>query len=936
MGLNFYIKKILLLGLLIPLLIGCGSPPFGPYCIPNEGINGNLVELNSIVYASGLYNGDTQVSDTDFYIDNKSNITDPSINNVLSKATNPSSILAYGQWTQVNYAISPGQKFDLTVQGEIDLANQNVSYIVNSSNSNKTDTGTDGSSQIQVKAGDVLIIEVLAPDYTGDGRIDNGASNDCTANDKYPNCNGINGAGLKVYVGNNLQTEKYFRPNGDEIFPSLNDYNTKMTSNIAPGASALAANYNAMILNIKAQFPDSTFNRTIWQFIASDDGVLSFDIENSNSKSGSYSVNARNSSFLSTAPRDQNPYFVEKASNLNSTNDTLAGLEIYISEDSTKPDATVQGHVFNDYFTQAIVAWNTSNPNGNNIWIRVKDNVYTDNVGFYNVGFVFTEAPSEVTLVSNFFTSIIIPVKDQLLDATQAIYANFVGGKDAPNPFFTQAIRAMLTLYIMFYAIYFMLGFTEVTQADLIVRCCKVGIIVALMSNGSWDFFNNYLFPFFTKWPDLIVGAITGQSTNLDPSNPGANVFGFVDKTVTMLFDKYTWLKMSALIFDIVGILLMYFFIRYITIPYVFIIAEAFIAYLLSLIGIYFLISLAPFFISFIMFQRTKQLFDGWLNYLINFSLQPVIMLACLTLVNELIMYIFLGMMSSFEACWGLVVPLWVDLGLIINLVTNGILSSSLTSAFKFQLPFGIPWYKVKNIDTSTMLILAQIIVLFILIKLLKDVLKIGPMLTDAISNLNFSGAFTAVSGQAANFLTQNSNMQKVLGIDEKTKQARKNNAKNEEMKNKFKETHKNSSIEGLRKDVQESEKGGKAGDILNRYLPSSIVNAIGKKVQGAEQGSSARDAGAPASSQGAAQNASAAASSGQGAAQNASAASSIPAASQGAAQNAGSVPEDQNPNASSAASSSRSANVRSRSSNLGNRDSGLGNNPDGNNDEVD
>ncbi|WP_196295989.1 type IV secretion system protein [Anaplasma phagocytophilum] len=66
--------------------------------------------------------------------------------------------------------------------------------------------------------------------------------------------------------------------------------------------------------------------------------------------------------------------------------------------------------------------------------------------------------------------------------------------------------------------------------------------------------------------------------------------------------------------------------------------------------GLAFLLTLAPIFITFLLFQVTKGLFDGWLKMLVNFMLQPVILFAALAFLNQVIIT-SLHAVTDFAAC---------------------------------------------------------------------------------------------------------------------------------------------------------------------------------------------------------------------------------------------------------------------------------------------
>jgi hypothetical protein len=58
--------------------------------------------------------------------------------------------------------------------------------------------------------------------------------------------------------------------------------------------------------------------------------------------------------------------------------------------------------------------------------------------------------------------------------------------------------------------------------------------------------------------------------------------------------------------------------------------------YIYSLVGIAFLMTLAPFFLCFFLFRQTRPFFDKWIGYLVSFALQIVILFAFLAFVLSL------------------------------------------------------------------------------------------------------------------------------------------------------------------------------------------------------------------------------------------------------------------------------------------------------------
>jgi type IV secretory pathway VirB6-like protein len=62
------------------------------------------------------------------------------------------------------------------------------------------------------------------------------------------------------------------------------------------------------------------------------------------------------------------------------------------------------------------------------------------------------------------------------------------------NPGYRMAVSALLSLYIMWTALSYLVGNVQVTHTELIVRVMKIAVVSALLSSEySWTFFNDYL-----------------------------------------------------------------------------------------------------------------------------------------------------------------------------------------------------------------------------------------------------------------------------------------------------------------------------------------------------------------------------------------------------------------------------------------------------------
>ncbi|SBO31892.1 TrbL/VirB6 family protein [Anaplasma phagocytophilum] len=222
--------------------------------------------------------------------------------------------------------------------------------------------------------------------------------------------------------------------------------------------------------------------------------------------------------------------------------------------------------------------------------------------------------------------------------AVQQIYNNQVLTK----PFWS-AVRALLVLYLMFSVLGYIIGVIQVTKYDVFVRVAKIALIVTLVSPGSWQFFTEHCFSIFILGIPDIISAFNGYLG-------GDTSFAFLDSTLGIMLTSEFWLRMLSLFMaGPVGWLA---FIGVIWALFSFFLAmmRAIILYLFVMVGLAFLLTLAPIFITFLLFQITKGLFDGWLKMLVNFMLQPIILFAALAFLNQVIIT-SLHAVTDFAAC---------------------------------------------------------------------------------------------------------------------------------------------------------------------------------------------------------------------------------------------------------------------------------------------
>ncbi len=208
-----------------------------------------------------------------------------------------------------------------------------------------------------------------------------------------------------------------------------------------------------------------------------------------------------------------------------------------------------------------------------------------------------------------------------------------------------QGVRALLTLYVIFTVVGYMLGTIQLSKFDFIVRMFKIAFIAFAFSDRSWELFGTTLSRLFIDGSTYLVDSFSGYI------GEGEGKFAFLDLTAGELFTAETWLKFLSLMLSGPFGFIAFLAILYATFMFLKCIISATLKYVISTVLVAFLLSLTPLFIVFILFQQTKPLFDNWIKTLAHVAVQPVILFSSLSLLNQL-MYSVLYNLTNFSACY--------------------------------------------------------------------------------------------------------------------------------------------------------------------------------------------------------------------------------------------------------------------------------------------
>lgn len=216
---------------------------------------------------------------------------------------------------------------------------------------------------------------------------------------------------------------------------------------------------------------------------------------------------------------------------------------------------------------------------------------------------------------------------------------------------FRAAVNGTLVLFVAIYGIMITTGIINMTGSDGAVRLVKIGVITALLNEG-WGFFYKYVGGLFIGGTDDLVNLMTSIAVGATASSGDATRPLYVlDRTLALLFSgkmmpNLSGTAMSGPYGPIIALMVL--------IGVIFCMLALFRAvwvYLLSKVAMMLLFGLAPIFMVCLLFQRTKNLFDGWLSQLVSYSLQPIMLFAFFGFYSVLIQSSLTEILKV-DFCW--------------------------------------------------------------------------------------------------------------------------------------------------------------------------------------------------------------------------------------------------------------------------------------------
>ncbi len=461
----------------------------------------------------------------------------------------------------------------------------------------------------------------------------------------------------ETYINGDFQNQKYFWFSANDPVGLI----SRIDNNINPtNASNAGSNFTPVRIESDQSFYN---NSTDYQIIkiekagynGSDVGYLQYklsDMDNSYvDNTGGFVLNIKQTKCI--------------RSNGNGMNDSIQGrgvVQYVVTNYGADPNITTPTSI-NNIIADADGNGSLTVPAGGDggyLWLKINNapQDYKDSIGQYTVSFL-----SNITH-SGFYYDVLNPLfeglKTKIRNASITIFKNItcyqgIGGAGNCTNFFNY-IKGILSIYIMFYGAMFLLGMVKITQTDIVIRVIKVAFVSGLMNDKTFYFFNNYVFDFVTGFSDAIISNISGYSL-FSGSTTISNPFMFMNEVFTKIFFSATFAAqmMALLSMGMNGVI--YFILLFVCLGIVIIVGfRAIAVYLMAYFAIAVLIGIAPLFLTFILFEKTRYLFDNWVKFTFRYMIEPTIMLAGIIVLTQLFT-IFLDYVIGYSVCWKCAIP---------------------------------------------------------------------------------------------------------------------------------------------------------------------------------------------------------------------------------------------------------------------------------------
>lgn len=244
-------------------------------------------------------------------------------------------------------------------------------------------------------------------------------------------------------------------------------------------------------------------------------------------------------------------------------------------------------------------------------------------------------------------TSINTFIQDTVGSASSSLFKAFTN-----NTAYQNAVMAAATLMVTILGVAFAIGVMQASFGQLLKRLFVLGVIFTIISPSGWIFFSDTVVRFFSDGTDELIGKVISIGTGI-PYAVGDSPFVALDGIASFVISPDMIIAIMGATFSggpyggFMGFLLGWCFMGMLKM-----LIEALRVYAVSYILRALLFGVAPIFIVFLLFEKTKPMFVAWINALVNLSLKPLLYFTFLSFFLVLITSATTDMMGGNELCW--------------------------------------------------------------------------------------------------------------------------------------------------------------------------------------------------------------------------------------------------------------------------------------------
>ncbi len=240
-----------------------------------------------------------------------------------------------------------------------------------------------------------------------------------------------------------------------------------------------------------------------------------------------------------------------------------------------------------------------------------------------------------VNQAQDMLQEVIDEIDTAVQSASEDLFTAFTSDGNYPD-----IITAAFMLVLIFFAVSFMFGFVTLTLLQALIRLVKIGMIIWMMSAAGLAFLDEYFVQFFNEGGAWLINAMINIATTGAVGNPGTSVsapFAVLDEIIQIVFSPRMFVTIIAAVSTgpfgilVAGALVWSVFSIFMAL------LKALQIYAISIVIKAVLLGLMPVFLPMMLFERTKSFFMGWVNQLVNFTLQPILLFAFLAFFATLI-----------------------------------------------------------------------------------------------------------------------------------------------------------------------------------------------------------------------------------------------------------------------------------------------------------